>query len=343
MKRSSRIKPVSTLIFYLFFSQLAFAENFACTYPNLILWPSVRPIWSLCWVAPDSSSGIDGSGLELRDVFFRGKRVLRRAGLPILNVNYTPGGCGSYRDWQNGLADFEVDDPITLPDSRFTWTTKPVRTMCDHSGNDAGSFSGVAAQATTEQLILTTQMQSGPYRYTQKWIFRRDGVIDARVAFTSIQDPCNAKPHDHHAYWRFEFEIGSNSLDRVDIKEADAVRWSRLLTEKSFRSEVTNKPLIRVSSERKQRGYEITLNTKGSGADEWGGSDAWLLRFDPRQLDDGGARQGPNGSAVQLNQYLNGDSLIGENIVAWVHASDRHDRSTRCSFVGPSLRPVGNW
>ena len=54
-----------------------------CTPPHRIDWPVDRPVWSLCWISPDSSSGIDGSGLELRDVSYKGQRVLRRAGLDL--------------------------------------------------------------------------------------------------------------------------------------------------------------------------------------------------------------------------------------------------------------------
>src|SRR5262249_35139908 len=67
-----------------------------------INWPDGNPVWSFYWVPPDESSGTDGSGLELRNVFYKGHLVLYRAHLPILNVKYDPGGCGgsslSYRD-----------------------------------------------------------------------------------------------------------------------------------------------------------------------------------------------------------------------------------------------------
>src|SRR5216683_2810083 len=74
-----------------------------CSAPNKINWPAANPVWSLCWVAPSSSDGVDGSGLELRHVFYKGKRVFYQASAPVVNVKYQPGGCGgstlSYRDW----------------------------------------------------------------------------------------------------------------------------------------------------------------------------------------------------------------------------------------------------
>ena len=144
LRAASWIAPLFVLVSV----TLAHAQsmNDYCAAPHKIVWPANHPVWSLCWVSPDSSSGVDGSGIELRDVFYKGKLVLRRAGIPVLNVEYDPGGCGSLRDWQNGLADFESDGFVPPPGSRYAEPTKPPRTMCDHPGTDKGDFSGVAAQ-----------------------------------------------------------------------------------------------------------------------------------------------------------------------------------------------------
>jgi hypothetical protein len=58
-------------------AQFCFASSAhsQCAYPNKIDWPAGNPVWSMCWVAPNNSSGISGSGLELRHVFYKGKRV----------------------------------------------------------------------------------------------------------------------------------------------------------------------------------------------------------------------------------------------------------------------------
>ena len=57
-------------------------------------------LWSFVAVRPAASSGRDGSGIELRFVDYKGRRVLHRAHLPILNVRYAGNACGPYRDWQ---------------------------------------------------------------------------------------------------------------------------------------------------------------------------------------------------------------------------------------------------
>jgi hypothetical protein len=318
-----------------------------CSPPHRIEWPANQPVWSLCWISPDNSSGIDGSGLELRDVFYKNKRVLRRASMPLLNVNYDPGGCGSYRDWQHGSMTFETDGVVGPPEWHFAKPAAPPHTMCDHPGTDAGDFAGVASQETPEYLVLTTQLQAGPYRYTQHWTFHLDGSIDARVAFTSRVDPCTSKPHDHHAYWRLEFGIGPDGKDYAEEAKPQALRaagqWSRFHTESSRRNDPVRGSTWRVQSASAQRGYEITSPAENGAADPWAVADLWVLAAHPEELDDGGARQGPGGSAAQLNQYLNGESVENANLVLWIHATDRHDGSGRCRFIGPTLRPVGKW
>jgi hypothetical protein len=284
--------------------------------------------------------------LELRDVFYKGLRVLRRAGLPLLNVDYDPGGCGSYRDWQHGLIEFDADGTRPSPKHNYVEASRPPRTACDEPDKQGGNFTGVAAEKLTEQLVLTTQLQSGPYRYTQKWTFRLDGSMEARIAFTARTDPCNVKPHSHHAYWRLEFDIGGDAKDYVEIPApalSATPSWQRIRTEASLRNDPLRGGVWRVQSASVQRGYEIVSAPQNGIADSWAVADAWVLKFHPDELDDGGARPGPIGSAVQLDRYVDGESVDGAHVVLWVHAMDRHDGQDRCRFVGPTLRPIGKW
>jgi hypothetical protein len=104
-------------------------------------------IWRFLLVRPAASSGTNGSGAELRFVDYRGHRVLYRAHVPILNIEYFDegrrAGCGpTYRDWQNSETCFDAPsaaDPV--PGIRVC--SGPARTIIE-SGTDAGNFRGVA-------------------------------------------------------------------------------------------------------------------------------------------------------------------------------------------------------
>jgi hypothetical protein len=69
------------------------------------VWVTVKQgsatVWKFLVVRPAASSGTNGSGVELRYVDYRGKRLLYRAHVPILNVKYDGDACGPYRDWQD--------------------------------------------------------------------------------------------------------------------------------------------------------------------------------------------------------------------------------------------------
>jgi hypothetical protein len=334
--------PIFLVIFLAMAAAHGQAAHNDCSPQYRIEWPANHPVWSLCWSIPENSSGIDGSGLELHDVSYKGESVLRRAGIPLLNVNYDPGGCGSYRDWQHGSAPFETDGVVNPPEWHYAEPTIPPRTMCDHVGRDAGTFQGVAAEKKWDQLVLTTQLQAGPYRYTQKWIFHLDGTLDARIAFTSRTDPCNTRPHAHHAYFRLEFDIGGDGKDYAE-ELLDGLRWRRFRREIVRRNDPIRGGDWKVKSSSVNRGYEIVVPPDNGVADAWAVADLWVLASHPEELDDGGARRGPRGSAVQLDQYLNGEDVDGASLALWIHATDRHEHSSRCHFIGPTLRPVGKW
>ena len=53
-------------------------------------------LWDFIVTRPSASSGTNGSGIELQYVNYKGKRVLRRTNVPILNVQYDHDACGAY-------------------------------------------------------------------------------------------------------------------------------------------------------------------------------------------------------------------------------------------------------
>ena len=78
------------------------------------------------WTA---SSGTNGSGVELRYVDYRGKRVLYRAHVPILNVKYSQDACGPYRDWQYQESMIQATGTDVAPGFRLC--TAPATTILD--------------------------------------------------------------------------------------------------------------------------------------------------------------------------------------------------------------------
>jgi hypothetical protein len=320
---------------------LAQSATTSCEPPYKVDWPASNPVWSLCWMPPGNSSGVDGSGLELRNVFYKGKCVLRQAHVPVLNVQYDPGGCGggpslSYRDWQNALMPFEADNVVA---PGYAEPTTPPKTVCDHPGTDGGQFYGVAVQKLSDRFILTTQLQAGHYRYIQTWTFHLDGTIEPRFGFTALTNPCTTQPHNHHVYWRLDFDIDGPKDDVIE--ELNGVTWKARVSETSRK----NAPgrMWRVRDKKTNRGYLIQPGAHDGISDSWGTADMWALLYRSTEMDDGGALAGPGGDSIHLANYMNGANINGRNVVLWMHAMHRHAGGIGCQMVGPTLKPFGSW
>lgn len=318
-------------------------QSQTCPYTFSTSWPSSNSVWTLTWVTPDQSLGVDGSGLQLTNVLYKGKQVFHMAHLPVLNVRYEPGGCGdasgSLRDWQTGLRTFEAANPVSACRAE---PSSPPKTVCDHPGFDAGSFQGVAVEKRSDQLILTTQMQAGWYRYIQKWIFFLDGTIESRFYFTAINDPCVSKPHYHQAYWRFDFDIEGASNDMIEEYNR-STGWKALSLETNRQRNPFTHREWRVLNRETGRGFKIIPAPGDDTANSWAVADVWALRYHETEFDDGGATSGPLGNAAHMNNYLNGESIMGQHDVLWYRAGHRHDSLAICVEVSVTLKPIGKW
>ncbi len=328
-----------------------------------------QTIWEMIVVRPSMSSGRlgEGSGIEVRDVKYKGKSVLKRGHAPILNVKYHPGGCGSFRDWQNAEGFFlapaaGANEPLAgyriLADGQVAQTAV-------ESGTDTGDFQGVAIYQQDIgfgiELVLVTEMNAGWYRYIMEWRFAADGTIRPRYGFGSVSNNCVCAKRDHHVYWRFDFDVVNpeNKVSRVE-------RGRRFLTpitmeSKIFRSYQTNKALL-IQNSSGDEAYELVPNItdeeayfkyENGGTETFGAGDLWVLRFAgtasvPGELDD------PNTTnAANLDPWVSGQAIGNNDVVVWYGAHQfRSDGSSLTNFdrsglvlngvhtVGPDLRSV---
>lgn len=198
---------------------------------TLLEWPVGNPVWQMCWLRPSQSSGPRGSGLEIRNVYFRGKQVFKRAHAPMLFAEYNlppnPQNGTCYRDWkdQNSafLANAAVQNQLGLGAN--------VITSCDRSdqptqsfgncpfqlGSPGGAtcFTGVAIQDLGDRVTLTTQYVAGWYLYSMRWTFHLDGTIEPLFGLGNSNGTRNNITHWHHNYWRFDFDIDGAGNDRM--------------------------------------------------------------------------------------------------------------------------------
>src|SRR5260370_25144567 len=123
-----------------------------------------KVLWEFLVVRPAATEGpglsTRGTGVELRFVNYRGKRVLYRAHVPILNVKYDQNACGPYRDWQNEEGMIQADGVDVAPGFRLSAT--PATTILD-SGSDVGNFLAVSIYVQGQEVVLVSEIEASWY------------------------------------------------------------------------------------------------------------------------------------------------------------------------------------
>lgn len=295
-------------------------------------------LWSMLVIRPSVSSGLRASGLEVQNVDYLGKRVLKRGHVPILNVKYASNGCGPYRDWQWQEGRFQADGTDVAPGIRNT--TGPAQTILDN-GTDVGNFAGVAYYTTADSLVLVTEMEAGWYRYINEWHFESNGTIRPRFRFGGTFNSCICLTHTHHAYFRLDFDIvtaNKNAISEINGRWNPIRRNTEMM---SLRSPTWNRRWL-IENTASGEKYMIVPREHDGLTDTYGRGDLWLLAFNGNELDDGHNSTGGETEA-QLNKFVNGESLNGD-LVVWyaghsVHEGG-HEADDAVHAVGPDIIPV---
>lgn len=316
------------------------------------------PLWEMLVVRPSASSGNseERSGIEVRDVKYKGKSVLKRGHAPVLNVQYDSDVCGPYRDWQYAEGYFNVPtegstDPA--PGIRILAAGQIPQTSLD-SGVDSGNFAGIAIYTQNDETVLVSEMDAGWYRYISEWRFANDGTIRPRYGFGATNSSCVCYTHHHNVYWRFDFDIVSPINKVFQIERGRKFRQPVLSETARLRSYQTNRSFL-IQNSGGDEAYLLTPGLSDGETNDFGAGDFWLLKYhagadgEPDEIDD------PNGDEKKVNfaPWLNNESLVNQDVVVWyaahfTHASHEEllnpeHRSavlTGSHVVGPDLRPV---
>ena len=326
----------------------------APTRPNgHIAWPAENPVWEFDFYRPGNRTTVNSSGLELRDVRYRGRLVFARASVPVLNVEYdqVEGGCGCFRDWQTVEAPAEVGDGATLTLPCLAQADAgDVRTACEangpgnpNPGGDVGSFEGVTVEDYGTELVLTGHTKAGWYRYRMKWHLYADGRIWPEFSFAAASAVCTDAAHRHHAYWRFDFDLDGTSDNDVvrEIRGED----SQVFTAETSRvlGGVSDPTQWSVTDAASGIGYRIEPSEadRRLPVDAFSKTDALVLRYQVDEIDDGVVIGG--GCAFEFEPFLDGEAIEGEDTVFSYRSGALHTAGSpfECDIAGPMLRPFG--
>jgi len=311
------------------------------------------PLWSFLVIRPSASSGMNASGVELRNVRYRGKLVLFQAHAPILNVQYDGNACGPFRDWLFEESWIQADGTNVVPGIRRSQT--PAQTILE-SGSDSGNFRGVAIYRVGQETVLVSELQAGWYRYVSRWRFHDNGTIRPRFGFSAVRNSCVCNVHHHHVYWRFDFDIGTAENNEVREFNAPPIsppdNWHTFQFEARRRRRPELSRRWQVRNTQTGDAYDLIPGADDGVADTFGRGDVWVLRFNEGQIDDGISAAPSQAGASQanapadINRFINGESTLNQDVVVWYAAHFTHDLHEENGHVGhtvgPTLRPV-NW
>jgi hypothetical protein len=300
-------------------------------------------LWTFVAVRPSASSGTNGSGVELRQLAYRGKQVLRRAHVPILNVRYRNDACGPFRDWQWEEDRFKANGANVAPG--FKLCPNKAETILE-SGQDQGNFRGVAIYVDGEEVVVVSELQAGWYRYISRWRLHANGEIRPRFGFGAVENSCVCNKHFHHAYWRFDFDIAGAGHNEVgefnDPPLSGPDKWHTLTHEIRRKRDKPRKRRWRVRNTQTGESYSLIPGEGDGKADAFGIGDVWALRHRPDQIDDGiGFTTDLDEARAHLNQFVNGEPITDSNVVLWYAGHFTHDLHEHevGHIVGPLLRP----
>lgn len=310
-----------------------------------------RTLWRFLVVRPAASSGLRGSGVELRFVDYRGKRVLYRAHVPILNVRYDQDACGPYRDWQWEEGRIQANGTDVAPGLRLC--PAPAATIME-TGSDVGNHLGVAIYVDGQDVVLVSEMEAGWYRYVSQWRLRADGSIFPRLGFAATASPCVCNVHHHHAYWRFDFDIVTAGNNRVlefnDPPLVGGASWHEKRFEIARPRDPARKRRWRVENRASGAAYDIVPRSEDGVAAQqpdwpYGRGDVWILRYHGNEIDDGFNTTTSPDSDAKIDRWVDGENVLAQDVVLWygahfTHDLARDDPAQHGRFVGPDLVPV---
>jgi len=310
-----------------------------------ISWPAANPVWKILVTRPSASSGTRGSGIDIKFADYNNQRVLTQGHVPILNVLYDGNACGPYRDWQWQEHNFLANGSDVAPG--FRWCTSRPQTIID-SGSDAGNFNGVAIFEDTAKrsLLMVSEMTAGWYRYITEWTFTEAGWILPRFKFAATASSCVCRTHNHHCYWRLNFDINDAQNDIME-EWAGTAGWQPLTNEvKRYRdASAGRKWRVRDATAPELLSYQIVPGHDDGTAlgDDYARGDAWFLRYNNDELDDHYNNTGGSGTPANLDIFVTGESLVREDVVFWYGGHFRHEVRELSAgddhTVGPDLVP----
>ncbi len=298
-------------------------------------------LWQFTVIRPAASSGTRASGIEFLNIRYKGKTVLAHLHTPILNVHYVGDLCGPYRDWMWSEDPFQASGTLVAP-GVMNASTMPT-TIFD-TGNDTGTFAGVAYYIGSNNVTFKSELQAGWYRYSPIYTFDDTGALHMRRGFSAVNNSCTCNIHLHNAYFRMVFDVDGNANSVISRRNQGG--WSVVPTETWGRRDRLGSTAFQVRNAVSGDTYQVNSSAYDYTADAYGIGDWWVLKsHDPSEIDDGETCSSCSTTYIHINGFVNGESVENTQLVLWygghfLHNVNDNYPTSGGEVVGPDIVPV---
>lgn len=257
----------------------------------------------------------DDAGIAIRNVSYKDELVLYKASVPVIRVKYRNDACGPYAD-------------------RINWDNLLNISNCGGGKVCQRSY----ASGGRNWLELGVLAGIGAYRIYQVWYLSDDGYIHAVLWSRGLH--CDVD-HDHHIYWRFDFDIKGAAGDQVFVFDNNrpdqgwGPGWHKHGAElNELKSPATQRVWFGRDSF-SGHGLWFLPGSDDGTADGFSTKDAAPRRYHANEDE-----PWPFGASGHLG-YLNGESLQEQDDLLWYVAHLHHEAaegSSQWHSAGPWLK-----
>jgi hypothetical protein len=252
----------------------------------------------------------DSEAIAFRDVYFRGKKVCHKASLPMIRVHYDS-GAGPYKD-QMSIGNMQ--GPVNI-----------------YEHNQSGF----------RHLVVESYHRIGRYHLVNRWFFRSDGLILPQLHSAGLQHPST---HQHHVYWRFDFDIGgaANNLTLAHMNVGGdwgyGPGWMPMARE-TWQVTISASGWA-VLNKQTNLGYVIDRGPNDEPCDSFEPADLYAVAY--HGAEDLKGRLGTPQEA-QIFTHINNEDIDGQDVVFWYVAHLHHHYpgpEDEWHVCGPLLWPL---
>ncbi|MEZ4661063.1 MAG: hypothetical protein R2911_26220 [Caldilineaceae bacterium] len=312
--------------------------------------------WQMCWEHRNRE------GIVFYDVYYTSpdgtqRKVLAQAGLAQVHVPYDDNSSRYHDVSDYGLGGAYLDD-LDASDCAdgVLLRHNGKNVLCQSVQKRGYLYKYRNAHQPSYALTLFSVSHVGEYNYIPQWVFADDGAIEPSMGATGrlqrvgenrqygwdLGDGRIGIAHTHNYYWRLDFDLGEDANDDVveEFEFGPAGAVTRTLSQTTLDVEA-GRPVapelmrswrVRDGSITNADGHPISYHLEpfevghrfiGPATEPWTANNFYVTKYNSCEKY---ASHNPelDGCTGDLSTFVNGESLVGADIVLWYGVSFHH-------------------